>query len=826
VQVNAAVVEDVVDDVAEDVAHVATPSPPLHGISSPPQEPSSPPQQPHVTPPAPTQGDAFPASFQQVLDTCSALLHRVEHLEHDNFAQRLEIVKLKERVKKLEKTDKGRMMNKDKGIELVKDAENAESEGRQADKQAEIYNIDLDHSLKVLSMQEYDSEVQEVVKVVTTTKLITEVVTAAASQVSAISTTIPAASATIPAAAPTIVAAYTKRRKGVIIRDPKEELPLKTPAETPKVKDKGKGILVEASKPMKKKDQIEMDAEYARKLQEEIDRDHDSFNKDSREEMEAEDQEIIKSINETPAQIAAKRRKLSEKAQETKDLRKRLEVVEDEDDDVFVEATPLASKFLLWTIRLCFQDQDPTQDRFRLRKIEIVKLDLDRDSPSPTVVVDGVVQPVTILFADQKLARKNELKARGTLLMALPDKHQLKFNSHKDAKTLMEAIEKRFSGNTETKKVQKTLLKQQFENFIGSSSENLDQIHDRQQNLVSQLKIHGVSLSQEDVNLKFLRSLPSEWKTHTLIWRNKANLEEHSLDDLFNSLKIYETEVRHSSSPGNPSQNLAFVSSSNTNSITDSVSTATSVFLQSTSPQLNNEDLKQIDVDDLEEVDLRWQMAMLTMRAKRFLQKTGRNLGNNRVITMGFDMSKVECYNCHRNRHFAKECRSPKDTRRTGAAEPQRRNTPVETSTSNALVSQCDGIRSYDWSYQAEEEPANFAFMAITSSSFSSDNEVQSCSKACSKAYDQLLQPSGGYSVVPSPITGNFMPPKPNLVFHTAPIAVETDHSAFIVQLSPDKPAQDLSHTTRPITPIIKDWVSDSEDESEPNDPQSVPSFV
>nr|GFD18849.1 ribonuclease H-like domain-containing protein [Tanacetum cinerariifolium] len=99
--------------------------------------------------------------------------------------------------------------------------------------------------------------------------------------------------------------------------------------------------------------------------------------------------------------------------------------------------------------------------------------------------------------------------------MALPDKHQLKFNSHKDAKSLMEAIEKRFGGNTETKKVQKTLLKQQFENFSGSNSENLDQIHDRLQKLVSQLEIHGVSLSQEDVNLKFLRSLPSEWKTHT-----------------------------------------------------------------------------------------------------------------------------------------------------------------------------------------------------------------------------------------------------------------------------------------------------------------------
>nr|GEX81648.1 hypothetical protein [Tanacetum cinerariifolium] len=280
--------------------------------------------------------------------------------------------------------NQGRMiddMDMNEGIELVKDAEVAESEGRHAKKQAEIYNLDLDHSLKVLSMQEDDSEVQEVVEVVTTAKLITEVVTAAASQVSAASTTIPAASATIPAAkptipadAPTVVAAYTRRRKGVIIRDPEEELPLKTPTETPIVKDKGKGILVETPKPIKKKDQIEMDAEYARKLQEEIDRDHDGFSKDidwdaamdyvnQKSKIEAEDQEIIKSINETPAQKAAKRRKLSKEAQEAEDLRKRLEVVEDEDDDVFVEATPLASKVHVVDYQIVLIDNKP---RFKI----------------------------------------------------------------------------------------------------------------------------------------------------------------------------------------------------------------------------------------------------------------------------------------------------------------------------------------------------------------------------------------------------------------------------------------------------------------------------
>nr|GEV81514.1 hypothetical protein [Tanacetum cinerariifolium] len=102
-------------------------------------------------------------------------------------------------------------------------------------------------------------------------------------------------------------------------------------------------------------------------------------------------------------------------------------------------------------------------------------------------------------------------------------------------------------------------------------------------------------------------------------------------------------------------------------------------------------------------------------------------------------MSKVECYNCHIKGHFARECRSLKDTRMNVAAEPQRRNVLVETSTSNALVSQCDGVGNYDWSFQLEEEPINYALMAFTSSSSSiSDNEVASCSKACIKAYATL----------------------------------------------------------------------------------------
>ncbi|GJZ48191.1 hypothetical protein Tco_0602023 [Tanacetum coccineum] len=119
--------------------------------------------------------------------------------------------------------------------------------------------------------------------------------------------------------------------------------------------------------------------------------------------------------------------------------------------------------------------------------------------------------------AEETYDMRNEMKARGTLLMALPNKDKLKFHSYKDAKLLIEAIEKRYGGNKESKKVQRTLLKQQYENFTGSSSKIMDQNFDRLQKLITQLEIQGEVITQDDMNLKLLRSLPSEWKTHALI---------------------------------------------------------------------------------------------------------------------------------------------------------------------------------------------------------------------------------------------------------------------------------------------------------------------
>ncbi|GKD49574.1 ribonuclease H-like domain-containing protein, partial [Tanacetum coccineum] len=309
--------------------------------------------------------------------------------------------------------------------------------------------------------------------------------------------------------------------------------------------------------------------------------------------------------------------------------------------------------------------------------------------------------------------------------------------------TTAEEKQDMYGGNKESKKVQRTLLKKKYENFARSSSEIMDQTFDRLQKLITQLEIQGEVITQEDMNLKLLRSLPSEWKTHDLIWRTKQEIETISLDDLYNNLKIYEPAISGSSSTSQNPQNVAFVSSNNTNSNSnnntnkadniaygvsaahtqsnpasgDNISDAViCVFLasQPNSPQMSREDLEQIDPDDLEEMNLQWEMAMLTIRARRFIKRTGRQLDVNSQ-RVGFDRSKVECYNCHKYGHFARECKALRNQENRGR-EINIRNVTVETPTENALVAQ-DGIGGYDWSYQAEEEhPTNFALMAYTSS--------------------------------------------------------------------------------------------------------------
>nr|GEX51569.1 putative ribonuclease H-like domain-containing protein [Tanacetum cinerariifolium] len=375
------------------------------------------------------EGAHFPMSLlQEALDACAALARRVEHLEQDKVAQDLEIIKLKTRVKKLKKTNKvktlklrrlrkvgtsqrvdtsddtlmedvsnqGRVIDRDE--DAVKETEevrenivDVQVEGRQAD----IYHIDMDHAAKVLSMQKDKSEVQEAVKVVTTAKLITKVVAAVSETVSAAAVIPSVVPETISAAAiPTVTS-----------------LPVKVAIPSTQKKRS------EEPKPIKKKQQVELDEAYARKLQEEINQDIDwevamdhvkqkakdepfiqryqvmkkrpqteaqaqqnimmylkntagfrldyfkrmtyddirpifeaKFNENmefllkSHEQIDEETKRAIKSINQTPSQKAANRRKLIKEAKEVENIKQHLQIVPDEDDDVYTEATPLARK--------------------------------------------------------------------------------------------------------------------------------------------------------------------------------------------------------------------------------------------------------------------------------------------------------------------------------------------------------------------------------------------------------------------------------------------------------------------------------------------------
>nr|GFB44490.1 hypothetical protein [Tanacetum cinerariifolium] len=249
-----------------------------------------------------------------------------------------------------------------------------------------------------------------------------------------------------------------------------------------------------------------------------------------------------------------------------------------------------------------------------------------------TQVIEGVTIVMPITIAEENAHKRLEVKERSTLMIGIPNEHQLKFNLIKEAKQLLEAVEKRFSGNAATKKTQRNLLKQEYENFTATSSEMLDQTFDRLQNLESQLELLGEKLLQEDVNQKLLRSLSPEWNTHTVVWRNKTDLDTMSMYNLYNNLKVYKPKVKGMSSSSSSIQNMAFVSSLNNNSSNNNkaVNTAHRVSTASTqvnvafstnfdnlsdvvicaflvskpnSSQLVHGDLEQIHPDDMEEMD-------------------------------------------------------------------------------------------------------------------------------------------------------------------------------------------------------------------------------
>ncbi|GKC64304.1 ribonuclease H-like domain-containing protein [Tanacetum coccineum] len=346
---------------------------------------------------------------------------------------------------------------------------------------------------------------------------------------------------------------------------------------------------------------------------------------------------------------------------------------------------------------------------------------------------NGQIRVLPPKTAKEILARERERKARTTLLMFIPEDHLAKFHKMTDAKEMWEAIKSRFGGINESKKMQKYILKKQFESFFVSNSEGLHKGYDRFQSLLSQLEIHGAGVSTKDANQKFLR--------------------------------VFESDIKGSTASSSSTQNVAFVSSESTNSTND-VSTAYGVSTsfghnsqkegsssytdelkysffanQSSGPQLDHEDLEQVDEFDLEEMDLKWQVAMISMRLKKFYKKTGRRLQFDAKEPVGFDKTKVECFNCHNTGHFARECRSKgnqesrrRDAGNTGYKAKDNGRRPGKQEEPKALVTlDGDGV---DWTGHAEDEQENFALMAHSNSG--SNTEVTSCSKECEESYAKL----------------------------------------------------------------------------------------
>ncbi|GJV76405.1 hypothetical protein Tco_1507989 [Tanacetum coccineum] len=230
-------------------------------------------------------------------------------------------------------------------------------------------------------------------------------------------------------------------------------------------------------------------------------------------------------------------------------------------------------EYTLWSRRM---EQYLTNTYYNLWQVI-----LNGDGPIQVITdekdVETEVPPKT---TQALLQRQRERKARSILLLAILDEYQLRFHEIKDAKSLWAAIKSRFGGNVESKKMQKTILKQQFENFSVSDTKGLDKAYDRFQKLISLLEVHGASVPNEDANQKFLRALPSSWNNVALITRNKAGIDELDIDDLYNNLKVFEADIKGSSSSSSNSQNVAFLFVEDTNSINE-VNTANGVSITS-----------------------------------------------------------------------------------------------------------------------------------------------------------------------------------------------------------------------------------------------------
>ncbi|GJT88636.1 ribonuclease H-like domain-containing protein [Tanacetum coccineum] len=453
----------------------------------------------------------------------------------------------------------------------------------------------------------------------------------------------------------------------------------------------------------------------------------------------------------------------------------------------------------LWSIRM---EQYLTHTDYALWEVIV-------NGNAPAVASASVEGPIPPKIAEQKLARKNELKAKSTLLLAIPDEHLLKF-----------------------------------------------------QKLISQLEIHGEVISQEDANLKLLRSLPLAWNTIALIMRNKSDLDTMSIDDLYNNLKVYEAEIKSQLSSSSNSQNVAFVSSENTSITNEAVNTAHEVSTTSSHPQLDNKDLEQIDTNDLEEMDLKWQVTMLTMRVKRFLKKIGRNLNLYGKETVGFDKTDMPPIRINISKTPAKclgvqdgigleslEARIVLHQKNEAVYEEDiaflkydvkkrllKRSSEKLTKLINSQI-RVNNKSGVGFDSQMNENELHDCHLnkreVFESASDSSVNEIEEENNQVNDRFKKVE----GYHAVPPPYTGNYMPSRPDLSFAGLDDSVyKTNVSETITSVprnestasKSSKDSLEQPKDVRPSAPIIEEWESDSDDDCvfRPSIEQNKPSYA
>ncbi|GJS21535.1 ribonuclease H-like domain-containing protein [Tanacetum coccineum] len=445
-------------------------------------------------------------------------------------------------------------------------------------------------------------------------------------------------------------------------------------------------------------------------------------------------------------------------------------------------------------------------------------------------------------------ARRNNEKALNILLSAIPDRHLLSFHDATNAKTLWTAIKARFGGNDASKKMQKNLLKQQFETFTIGSREELDSAYERFQNILSMLELYDAKVSLEDANLKFLRSLPSVWHVVATMIRDNPppGLDDWSFicdfyfyDDLYNNLKVYEHELKGVSNSN--SQNIAFLSTEVKGStlkqstvepahIPKGYTQAASSTVQ-TAPNCASHSDEIIYA--MEEIDIRWQVAMITARIRKFMRKTGRPIDLKPKNGITFDKSKIECFNCQKLGHFARECRFAKyqENRANGRQEKRGRGKEIyeydlkirdskleekQKELDQALKERDDFKDKLEkWSNASvlQNEVLNkqryvsdkscIGFGVESSSSMDSENTSRNTNSSES-SYPNFQKAKGFHSVPPP--TGTIIPPRANVSF------TGIDELAIRNKVL----NQENTKTSQPEIDrnkvIIEDWV-DSDDE-------------